>query len=368
MNVFHYIGKDTYGGHARYAHILNDFILETGLESSVHSQLADIMAYVYAKKEGNDIILVFHSMEGVSRDTIQSFRYLGVKRIIAWAHNPRAHLLYKDFDIVVPVSRYVRDILMMTKELKIEQPAYIVASKLGYPRGGQDEAPPVYKSSEYMWDQRKCRDVILRLIESASMKASYVFSKPPSFDAMVKHPVLHLGIVSRLARLKKFPRLAGLLFSSIQESAPLNFYLHVIGAGPWREVRSFKASIPHNVRRVTHFWGWQPDAKNLMLKLDALLLGCPEEEALGLNALEATLAKIPIIAIRGGPFEETVEHGVNGWLISEQELPSAFLDTLYHLDSIRNGGAQPLPFCMSTDYDARFSEQNFNNLVCRLIN
>jgi len=368
MSVLNYIGKDTYGGHARYAHILNEVILETGRESFVNSRLEDITTLVNAKNEGNNIVLIFHSMEGVSKDTIESFRHLGVKRMIAWAHNPRAHILYKDFDIVVPVSRYVRDILLMTKELRIEQPAYIAASKLGHPRGGQDEVPAVYRASEYMWDKRKFRDLICSMIEPVSMKAALVFNKAPSFDAMVKHPVLHLGIVSRLARLKNFPRLAGLLFASIKESTPPNFYLHVIGAGPWREVRSFKASIPQSVRGVTYFWGWQAETKKLMQKLDALLLGYPEQEALGLNALEATLAQIPIIAIRGGPFEETVEHGVNGWLISEQELPPAFLDALHHLNSIRSGCAPPLSFSMSTDYQARFSDQNFTRLVCRLIN
>lgn len=52
-------------------------------------------------------------------------------------------------------------------------------------------------------------------------------------------------------------------------------------------------------------------------KLDFLLTGLPEKEALGLNVLEAQACNLPVLAVDALPFQETVLDGKTGYLFND---------------------------------------------------
>jgi glycosyltransferase involved in cell wall biosynthesis len=69
--------------------------------------------------------------------------------------------------------------------------------------------------------------------------------------------------------------------------------------------------------KQTRWWGYQREVSAIYPRLDYLLTGFPEKEALGLNVLEAQACGTPVLAVDGGPFRETVLHGRSGWLYKD---------------------------------------------------
>jgi len=158
------------------------------------------------------------------------------------------------------------------------------------------------------WNKNKARDRLLTLLEKHSI---YSVTDKDILCNDRENCKINLGIVSRLARLKRFPELLTQL-SPILYKYP-SICLHIFGSGSYREVNNIKKATLL-LKDRTFFWGWQDNPYAAYKFIDYLLLGRPEHEALGLNVLEAQAAGIKSIAINGGPFPETIEHNSNGWL------------------------------------------------------
>lgn len=67
-----------------------------------------------------------------------------------------------------------------------------------------------------------------------------------------------------------------------------------------------------------HWHGWQPDSTGLLSNVDVVVVPF-EHESFSLIALEALLAGVPVIAMRGGGPEDFIVDGVNGWLLPAGE-------------------------------------------------
>ena len=159
-------------------------------------------------------------------------------------------------------------------------------------------------SSPYHWDHRKGRDRILSVLEPLVR----AFGTPPEF---VRKPGLSLGIVSLLSPIKQFPALFSLLAPHVAKYPGVD--LEIFGNGGYAQVRDLKRALSPIASRV-RFWGYQKQVQSIYPKIDYLMTGLPEKEALGLNALEAQALGTPVIAPRAPPFTETIVHGEGGFL------------------------------------------------------
>lgn len=166
----------------------------------------------------------------------------------------------------------------------------------------------ITKSSEFDWDQRKGRDRILGFSEPiwSRFRPKPIFKKIPNS--------LTLGVVSRLATIKKFPELFNILSTVILQIPEVR--IEIFGAGGYAQVRDIKRALLPIKDRV-RFWGHQNDVTPIYLELDYVLSGLPEREALGLNLIEAQMLGTPVIAVDAPPFTETVSNGVTGWLYKD---------------------------------------------------
>lgn len=369
--IFHFIGSDPTGGHRRYALILDAALKEWGLHSEAFESVDDVCRRAKAAINSSGVTVVFHSFEGISEDFISTLQKLGTLKLIAYLHNPQYHRLLPLFDRVVPVSDYVKNQIAHFVSLsnKLTDPAFISMDRLVTPDEAcsSSEAHSVSRNSEYLWNRRKIRDVLLCRLEKLGLYPFQKFGENIGFQEATSKPVVQLGVISRLARLKQLPTLIKCMVGEISEGLAIDFRLHFIGAGPWRVVQEVKGAIPRRFRPNVHFWGWQPDAHRLMRYFDAIVLGMPEKEALGLNVLEATFHKIPLIGIDGGPFREVIEPGRNGWLISREHSSRDFKSTLETLFGIRDQPSIGPTFQMSTDFKYRFSEQRFREHSIRAL-
>ena len=204
--------------------------------------------------------------------------------------------------LVVTVSRYCLQLARQAGLTRLyAAPLYGVAEA----RRG-DPAAPVMRASPYQWDPKKARDVLMgRLAPLAS-----IFARQAHYE---KRPGLTLGVVSMLAPIKQFPLLFAHLAPILARGA---VNLEVFGAGGYAQVRDIKASLEPLGERA-RFWGHQNDVAAVYPKIDYLLTGLPEKEALGLNALEAQACGTPVLAPKAPPFTETVIDGHTGYLYAD---------------------------------------------------
>ncbi len=200
--------------------------------------------------------------------------------------------------LVLTVSRYCIGLLERAGVKNLyPEPMYGVAD----PARGDAKAP-IVKRSPYNWDRRKARDRILGALEPL-----WSFGSGENFQ---KRAGLTLGIVSLIAPIKQFP----LLFAQLAPIlARYDVNLEIFGAGGFAQVRDLKAALAP-LRTRTRFWGFQQDVAAIYPKLDYLLTGLPEKEALGLNVLESQICGTPVLAPRAPPFTETVQDGASGFL------------------------------------------------------
>ena len=70
-------------------------------------------------------------------------------------------------------------------------------------------------------------------------------------------------------------------------------------------------------RAQVRLWGHQPDVRVVYPRVDYVLSGLPEKEALGLNLIEAQACGTPVMAVNKPPFTETVVHGRTGYLFDD---------------------------------------------------
>jgi glycosyltransferase involved in cell wall biosynthesis len=212
-----------------------------------------------------------------------------------YGRNPATLLPY---DLVIPVSGHVLASLHANEIVNAyPEPLYGIADLSGR---GSDGA--LRRQSSYDWDTRKLRDRLFGFFE-------------PAVELLRQHPPfargtgITLGIVSRLTPIKQFPQLFRHLAPVLARHP--GFDLHVIGAGGYASVRDLKRALAP-IRSRVRFWGKQRDVAAVYRRLDYLLTGLPEKEALGLNVIEAQASGLPVLAVDAPPFTETVAAEVTG--------------------------------------------------------
>ncbi len=206
---------------------------------------------------------------------------------------------FRPYHMVLGVSQYCIDLLRRVRlDQTYPEPMYGVADAA---RG--DPAAPITVASPYQWDRRKARDRLLGSLDplAAAVRPHTVFERKPG---------LTLGIVSLIVPIKQFP----LLFARL---APIlarhDVNLEIFGAGGFAQVRDLKRVLAPMGARV-RFWGYQENVAAIYPRLDYLMTGLPEKEALGLNILEAQSCGTPVLAPKAPPFTETVLDGTSGFL------------------------------------------------------
>jgi len=270
----------------------------------------------------------------------------------AIAHMPvqgRNPAAFAAHDRIYAVSGWVRDGLVAAGLPAWEEPLYGVAD-VGLRRGGSDtpDGDPIRRRSRYDWDRRKGRDRLLGWLEPL---VEGLRPHPP----FVRRDGLTLGIVSRLTPIKQFP----LLFTHL---APVlarhgGVHLEIFGSGGYASVRDLDRALAAMPAGRVRFWGQQRNVGAIYRKLDYLLSGLPEKEALGLNIIEAQARGTPVIAVDAAPFTETVADGATGFLYRDPRRDAgADFDRL--LAELAAGRTRPHPE-LARDHLRRFSFESF---------
>lgn len=225
-------------------------------------------------------------------------------RLTAFAHMPlygRDPASLRPYELLIAVSGHVLASLRAAgMERVYPGPLYGVAQLEGR---GKDDAP-VHGASPYDWDRRKLRDRLFGL-------GYDLFLRHRTRPAYERSPGVALGIVSRLTPIKQFPLLFGHLAPILARHT--GFRLEIFGAGGYASVRDLRRALAPLGDRV-RFWGRQTNVGVVYRRLDYLMAGLPEKEALGLNVLEAQACGCPVLAVDAPPFSETVAPEVTGLL------------------------------------------------------
>lgn len=221
----------------------------------------------------------------------------------AFAHMPmydRNPALLAPYDLIVPVSQHVADSLRARGLTRVHgEPLYGVADLRG--RHG-DRTTTLMRRSVYDWDRRKLRD---RLLSRAHPWLGHL---RPQVEFTPRAGIA-LGIVSRLTPIKQFPLLFRHLAPVLARSPGL--HLEIFGSGGYASVRDLRAALAP-IRARARFWGEQREIGAAYARIDYLLTGLPEKEALGLNVLEAQSCGVPVLAVEAPPFTETIAAGITG--------------------------------------------------------
>ncbi len=258
----------------------------------------------------------------------------------------------RSYDLVYAVSAHVVDSLHAASIHQVHtEPLWGIADLRG--RGGSADTP-IFATSPYDWDTRKGRDRLLSWIYP-------LYDTLRSRPRFARAPGIALGLVSRLTPIKQFP----LLFRHI---APVlarhpEFRLEIFGAGGYASVRDLRRELAPIGERA-RFWGQQRDVGAVYRKLDYLLAGLPEKEALGLNVLEAQACGTPVLAVNARPFTETVADNVTGLFFEDPRADAgASFDEL-----LRRLVAQPFHVSPgpAKHHLEQFSETAFTQRVARL--
>jgi glycosyltransferase involved in cell wall biosynthesis len=140
----------------------------------------------------------------------------------------------------------------------------------------------------------------------------------PPADA-TSSTVPRIAYVGRLVPHKRLDLLLEAVAGLHQEWPGLHF--DVAGDGPARAQLERKAE-ELGLRRVARFWGRVTDVERTRLLASAWLMVTPSDgEGWGLTVTEANAAGCPALARRVPGLVDSIQHGVNGWLVDEgQEL------------------------------------------------
>lgn len=244
--------------------------------------------------------VVFHTP--LPGDAVMLLRRVGASAT-AFAHMPlydRDPALLAPYDLIIPVSQYVADSLRARGLSRVHaEPLYGVADLRG--RRG-DRATSLLRTSAYDWDRRKLRDRLLSRVHPWLRRLQPQVRFAPRAG-------IALGIVSRLTPIKQFPLLFRHLAPLLARSP--GFHLEIFGSGGYASVRDLRAALAP-IRARARFWGEQREVGAAYARIDYLLTGLPEKEALGLNVLEAQSCGVPVLAVEAPPFTETVAAGITG--------------------------------------------------------
>ena len=260
--------------------------------------------------------------------------------------DPRA---FERHDLVFPVSAWVLEGLRAAGAPAWEEPLYGVAEARGAP-GDEVHSDPVYD-----FDRRKLRDRALAAIYPI---LSLLQGKPQ----YRKRPGLTLGIVSRLTPIKQYPAQFALLVPLIAQRAQVN--LEVFGAGGYASVRDLASALAPLGARA-RFWGHQDNVAAAYARLDYLLTGLPEKEALGLNVIEAQSCGLPVLAVAAPPFTETVLDARTGYLYRDPRRDGG-ADFARLLDELLAGKPRPDPR-LAREHLQRFGFDAFSERIGRAV-
>lgn len=292
-------------------------------------------------------LLVFQTMvEAALADRLRH-RHL----LACFAHMPlygRNPELFRHYDLVFAVSRHVIASLQAAGITHYyPEPMYGVAD-LARP---QSESGVLRASPVYAWDRRKFRDRLL-----SHLYPLYFALRPA--EVFEKREGLTLGIVSRLTPIKQFPLMFQLIAPIIGQFPQVK--LEIFGSGGYASVRDLRRSLGP-IRGQVRWWGHQSDVKAVYRKLDFLLTGLPEKEALGLNVIEAQACGTPVLAVNAPPFTETVVEGATGYFFIDprQDSGADFSRLLREL-----AGLEHFPDPLSArEHLAKFSYATFMSSV-----
>lgn len=266
----------------------------------------------------------------------------GRHRIAGFAHMPmydgRSAEGLRGYQLVATVSRYCIGLLRRAGLAQVyPDPVYGTADV------ARSDAP-VVRRSPYIVDPRKFRDVLM----GGLRPFAETLRRPKAYE---KLPGLTLGLVSLIAPIKQFPELFGILAPILAQRDGLR--LEVFGAGGYAQVRDLRRALAPLGRRA-RFWGYQANVAAIYPKLDYLMTGLPEKEALGLNALEAQACGTPVLAPDGPPFTETVVEGASGFRYRDpREDGGRHFAQL--LDTLLAGRPRPDPRTEAREHLAQFS-------------
>ncbi len=297
--------------------------------------------------------LIYHTPDGGERLT--RLREQG-HRLASFVHMPlyqRKFEHFRNYNMLLPVSNYVLSgLLDKGFDQAYREPLYGVAhlDRLG------EAGHPIVARSRYDWDTRKVRDRVLSWVHPLWQVA--VPCRP-----YTQRPGLTLGVVSRITPIKQFPLLFAQLAPVLARYPQVN--LEIFGSGGYASIRDLDAALRPCASQV-RFWGQQGNVAEVYRKLDYLLTGLPEKEALGLNVLEAQMCGTPVLAPSAPPFSETIADGHSGYLYPDprQDGARGFGELLEGLLD----GSHPRPDPrLDVGHMASFSHNAFRERVARLL-
>ena len=232
--------------------------------------------------------------------------------LVVFAHNPIVNIIplrYNYANLLIPVSQYVSNSLI-SHGFRGKVLAFPMYYALPNPPRYAGNIEHVNANNIIEWDTSKPRDLILSFLEKIR-----AYNPVNNFGNHLTNG-LKIGIVSRLASIKRFPKLLNKLVPILLNHPSIS--LHIYGSGSYREVMNIQIATTPIKERVK-FHGWQANPWIAYQNIDYLLLGRPDYEALGLNIIEAQSIGIPPLAINGGPFPEIIDDGKTGWFYSDPE-------------------------------------------------
>lgn len=270
----------------------------------------------------------------------------------AFAHMPpqaRDRHAFDRHDLVLPISAWVLEGLRAIQAPAWQEPLYGVAEARG------SAAEEVRAGPVYDFDRRKLRDRTLGW-------AYPLWRSLRGSERYHRRPGLTLGIVSRLTPIKQFPRQFAILAPLLAGRPGVN--LELFGAGGFASVRDLRRAV-HPLGERARFWGHQDNVAAVYAKLDYLMTGLPEKEALGLNVIEAQSCGLLVLAVAAAPFTETVLDGVTGHLYRDPRQDGG-ADFMRLIDAVLAGQPRPDPR-LAREHLERFSFVAFTARIERLL-
>jgi glycosyltransferase involved in cell wall biosynthesis len=245
---------------------------------------------------------------------------------------------FRPYRLVFTVSRYCIGLLRQAGLAQVyPEPVYGIADL-------ERRDGPVVRRTPYVFDQRKLRDVLLGHLEN------FLGSRGDGAPFM-KAPGLTLGVVSLLSPIKQFPAQFALLAPLLAQRHEV--YLEIFGSGGYAQVRDLRRALAPLGPRA-RFWGYQRNVGAIYPRLDYLMTGLPEREALGLNAIEAQACGTPVLAPDAPPFTETVVEGASGFRYRDprEDRGRHFAQIL---DAILAGRPRPDPRVAASEHLEQYS-------------
>lgn len=301
-----------------------------------------------AKIAANSTVLTHSNIPSDWRQqfTASGHRLIGIAHMPLYGRDPHA---FDGYDGVIGVSQYVINSLIDAGVRTVyPYPWYGVANLHRY----FNNESSIKRRSLYDWDRRKLRDSLLSWLEPL-----YTRLRPNT--VWEKRQGLSIGIVSRITPIKQFPLLFKIISPSLQKVSGIN--IEIFGSGGYASIRDFKQAL-QPIKNQVRFWGHQSNIASVYSKLDVLLVGLPEKEALGLNILEAQACNLPVLAVDALPFQETVLDGKTGYLFTDPRKDNGA--HLYNiLKDIRNTNNERLQPILYQEHLQQFTLQAFTQRV-----